>query len=131
MTKKALPHGFHHTVIERKILIKTNGQLLIDALVEATQLSKQILKSALDKGCGMVRSSEAIVEGDSLDKILGKGQIVVTLYNEQTDHSFQSLVSKNSKGLIATFEDYFSQSEQLDSKLWVSSTHNKLTIPSP
>ena len=76
---------------------------------------------------GMVRSSEAIVEGDSLDKILGKGQIVVTLYNEQTDHSFQSLVSRNSKGLIATFEDYFSQSEQLDSKLWVSSTQDNLS----
>jgi len=76
---------------------------------------------------GMVRSSEAIVEGDSLDKILGKGQIVATLYNEQTDHSFQSLVSRNSKGLIATFEDYFSQSEQLDSKLWVSSTQDNLS----
>ena len=76
---------------------------------------------------GMVRSSEAIVEGDPLDKILGKGQIVATLYNEQTDHSFQSLVSRNSKGLIATFEDYFSQSEQLDSKLWVSSTQDNLS----
>jgi tRNA pseudouridine32 synthase / 23S rRNA pseudouridine746 synthase len=38
-------------VIERKITIKVDNQLLIDALVEATELSKQTLKSALDKGC--------------------------------------------------------------------------------
>jgi molecular chaperone Hsp33 len=75
---------------------------------------------------GMVRSDSIIEEGDSLDKILGEGQIVATLYNSQTDHSFQSLVPINQKGLIATFEDYFFQSEQLESRLWVSSTQENL-----
>jgi len=76
---------------------------------------------------GMVRANGTIKPSDSLDKILGKGQIVATLYNAQTDHSFQSLVPRNSQGLVATFEDYFSQSEQLDSKLWVSSTKDNLS----
>jgi len=75
---------------------------------------------------GMVRSDSTIEEDDSLDKILGEGQIVATLYNSQTDHSFQSLVPINQKGLIATFEDYFFQSEQLESRLWVSSTQENL-----
>jgi molecular chaperone Hsp33 len=75
---------------------------------------------------GMVRSDGAIEEDDSLDKILGEGQIVATLYNSQTDHSFQSLVPINQKGLIETFEDYFFQSEQLESRLWVSSTQENL-----
>jgi molecular chaperone Hsp33 len=75
---------------------------------------------------GMVRSDSTIEEEDSLDKILGEGQIVATLYNSQTDHSFQSLVTINQKGLIATFEDYFFQSEQLESRLWVSSTQENL-----
>jgi molecular chaperone Hsp33 len=75
---------------------------------------------------GMVRSDSTIKEDDSLDKILGEGQIVATLYNSQTDHSFQSLVPINQKGLIATFEDYFFQSEQLESRLWVSSTQENL-----
>jgi molecular chaperone Hsp33 len=75
---------------------------------------------------GMVRSNSTIEEDDSLDKILGEGQIVATLYNSQTDHSFQSLVPINQKGLIATFEDYFFQSEQLESRLWVSSTQENL-----
>lgn len=76
---------------------------------------------------GMVRTEGTVKENNSLDEILGEGQIVATLYNAQTDHSFQSLVPRNANGLIATFEDYFSQSEQLDSTLWVSSTQDNLS----
>jgi molecular chaperone Hsp33 len=76
---------------------------------------------------GMVRTEGVVKEGHSLDEILGEGQIVATLYNAQTDHSFQSLVPRNTHGLIATFEDYFSQSEQLDSTLWVSATQDNLS----
>jgi molecular chaperone Hsp33 len=76
---------------------------------------------------GMVRSSGSIDSSIDLDKVLGKGQIVATLYNSQTEKSFQSLVPRNPKGLIKTFEDYFSQSEQLSSKLWISSTKNNLS----
>lgn len=76
---------------------------------------------------GMVRTEGVVTEDSSLDEILGEGQIVATLYNAQTDHSFQSLVPRNANGLIATFEDYFSHSEQLDSILWVSSTQDNLS----
>ena len=76
---------------------------------------------------GMVRSDGVIKETDSLDTTLGEGQMVATLYNAQTDHSFQSHIPRNPLGLISTFEDYFSQSEQLDSKLWVSSTKDNLS----
>jgi molecular chaperone Hsp33 len=75
----------------------------------------------------MVRSEGAIKDSDNLDAVLGEGQMVVTLYNAQTDSSFQSLIPRNPLGLIPTFEDYFSQSEQLDSKLWVSSTKDNLS----
>ena len=76
---------------------------------------------------GMVRSNRSIDSSVDLDKVLGKGQIVATLYNSQTEKSFQSLVPRNPEGLIKTFEDYFSQSEQLSSKLWISSTKNNLS----
>jgi len=76
---------------------------------------------------GMIRSNGTIKEDDNLDTVLGEGQMVATLYNTQTDHSFQSLIPRNPLGLISTFEDYFSQSEQLDSKLWVSSTKDNLS----
>lgn len=76
---------------------------------------------------GMVRADGDITDDDTLDTLLGKGQIVVTLYNAQTNSSFQSLVPRNDQSLLQTFEDYFSQSEQLDSKLWVSSSKDTLS----
>ncbi|MDC9714849.1 MAG: Hsp33 family molecular chaperone HslO [Gammaproteobacteria bacterium] len=76
---------------------------------------------------GMVRSNGDISADNDLDKILGKGKIVATLYNAQTDTSFQSLVPRNDKGLLQTFEDYFAQSEQLDSRLWVRSSQDNLS----
>ena len=76
---------------------------------------------------GMVRSNGMISQTHTLDQILGDGQIIATLYNAKTDHSFQSHVPRNKKGLIHTFQDYFSQSEQLDTKLWVSSTPERVS----
>ncbi len=75
---------------------------------------------------GMVRANGDISADNTLNAILGKGQIVATLYNAQTDASFQSLIPRNDAGLLQTFEDYFSQSEQLESKLWVSSDKDNL-----
>jgi tRNA pseudouridine32 synthase/23S rRNA pseudouridine746 synthase len=45
-------------VIERKITIDTDNQPLIDALAGATNLSKQSLKSALDKGCVWLKTGK-------------------------------------------------------------------------
>ncbi|MCH9746185.1 MAG: Hsp33 family molecular chaperone HslO [Proteobacteria bacterium] len=107
--------------------IKHKGKLTLQ--IQGDGIVSLLLVEVTDdlKIRGMVRADGAIKENDSLDKILGEGQIVATLYNAQTDHSFQSLVPRNAQGLIATFEDYFSQSEQLESRLWVSSTQDSLS----
>ena len=110
-----LANGIKH---EGKLTLQVQGSGIVSLLLVEVTSDLKIR--------GMVRSDGAIEEEDSLDKILGKGQIVATLYNSQTDHSFQSLVPINQKGLIATFEDYFFQSEQLESRLWVSSTQENL-----
>ncbi|SHN91653.1 33 kDa chaperonin (Heat shock protein 33) (HSP33) [Bathymodiolus heckerae thiotrophic gill symbiont] len=111
-----LANGMKH---KGKITLQIQGDGIVNLLLVEVTNNLKIL--------GMVRAEGAFEERDSLDKILGKGQIVVTLYNAQTDRSFQSLVPRNSKGLIATFEDYFSQSEQLESKLWITSTQDNLS----
>ena len=107
--------------------IKHKGKLTLQ--IQGDGIVSLLLVEVTDdlKIRGMVRADGAIKENDSLDKILGEGQIVATLYNAQTDHSFQSIVPRNAQGLIATFEDYFSQSEQLESRLWVSSTQDSLS----
>ena len=111
-----LANGMKH---KGKLTLQIQGDGIVNVLL--VEVSDDL------KIRGMVRAEGTIKEDDSLDKILGEGQIVATLYNAQTDHSFQSLVPRNTQGLITTFEDYFAQSEQLESKLWVSSTPDNLS----
>jgi molecular chaperone Hsp33 len=111
-----LANGMKH---KGKLTMQLQGNGIVSLLLAEVTHDLQIR--------GMVRANGAIADDSSFDQILGEGQIVVTLYNAQTDHSFQSLVPRNPKGLIQTFEDYFAQSEQLDSKLWVSSTQDNLS----
>jgi len=75
---------------------------------------------------GMVRTKddENLARDDDL---FGKAMIVATLYNSQTDKHFQSIVPRNPKGLIQTFEDYFATSEQLESRIWIASNKDNLS----
>ena len=75
---------------------------------------------------GMVRTKddENLARDDDL---FGKAMIVATLYNSQTDKHFQSIVPRNPKGLVQTFEDYFATSEQLESRIWIASNKDNLS----
>ncbi|WP_428087266.1 RluA family pseudouridine synthase [Candidatus Thioglobus sp.] len=70
-------------MIERKITIKTNHQLLIDALVESTGLSKQVLKSALDKGCVWLKANQKVSRIRRVKKPLKIGDEVFIYFNEK------------------------------------------------
>jgi molecular chaperone Hsp33 len=76
---------------------------------------------------GMLRGEKSLDKQLDLDELLGDAQIVATVYNAQTQHSFQSIVPRNPQGMIATFEDYFSQSEQLEAKIYIASTAENLS----
>ncbi len=69
-------------IIERKIIIKQDGQLLIDALSEQTPLSKQTLKSALDKGCVWLKSGKKTNRIRRVKKPLKVGNEVYIYFNE-------------------------------------------------
>lgn len=71
------------TAIERKIIIKTNNQLLIDALAESTRLSKQALKSALDKGCVWLKADKKTNRIRRIKKPLKIGDEVFIYFNEK------------------------------------------------
>ncbi|CAC9605702.1 Ribosomal large subunit pseudouridine synthase D (EC 4.2.1.70) [uncultured Gammaproteobacteria bacterium] len=70
-------------MIERKITIKTDNQLLIDALTESTSLSKQVLKIALDKGCVWLKTSKKINRIRRVKKPLKIGNEVFIYFNEK------------------------------------------------
>lgn len=111
-----LASGMKHT---GKFTLQSQGDGLVSLLLVEVTHDLKIR--------GMARSKGDISTDSTLDTILGKGQIVATLYNRQTDASFQSLISRNDQGLLQTFEDYFAQSEQLESRLWVASNEDNLS----
>lgn len=70
-------------VIERKIIVESDGVSLIDALSGNTGLSKQILKTALDKGCVWLKTHKKINRVRRVKKPLKKGNEVFIYYNEK------------------------------------------------
>ncbi len=70
-------------IIEQKIINQTNQALLINVLAEATSLSKQVLKSALDKGCVWLKSDKQINRVRRAKKPLNTGDEVFIYFNEK------------------------------------------------
>ncbi|WP_178861324.1 Hsp33 family molecular chaperone HslO [Thiomicrorhabdus cannonii] len=69
---------------------------------------------------GMAKTDRTITTENTLDELLGDGQILVTLENIQTNHHFQSYVPRQGNSISEAFEEFLSQSEQLPSKLWLA-----------
>ena len=70
-------------IIEQKIINQTNQALLINVLADATSLSKQVLKSALDKGCVWLKSGKKINRVRRVKKPLKVGDEVFLYFNEK------------------------------------------------
>jgi molecular chaperone Hsp33 len=48
------------------------------------------------------------------------GQLIITIQNDQTGKRFQSIVDIDQQTIAAALEGYFKQSEQLDTRIWLS-----------
>ncbi|WP_232023377.1 Hsp33 family molecular chaperone HslO [Thiomicrorhabdus aquaedulcis] len=75
---------------------------------------------------GVAKTNQAITEQTTLDELLGDGQILVTLENTQTRSHFQSYVERQGDSIAQAFEGFFSQSEQLPSKLWLAASEHAI-----
>lgn len=70
-------------IIEQKIINQTNQALLIDILADATSLSRQVLKSALDKGCVWLKTGKKTNRVRRVKKSLKVGDEVFIYFNEK------------------------------------------------
>ncbi|MCS5589265.1 MAG: RluA family pseudouridine synthase [Candidatus Thioglobus sp.] len=77
-------------IIEQKIINQSNQALLIDVLADATPLSKQVLKSALDKGCVWLKSGKKTNRVRRVKKLLKVGDEVFIYFNEKILSSIPS-----------------------------------------
>lgn len=70
---------------------------------------------------GMAKTQSTLTdEMQSAQDLLGDGQILLTLENELNDHLYQSYVTREGDDLTASLEEFLTQSEQLESRLWLA-----------
>lgn len=67
---------------------------------------------------GMARFEGQIAESDDLQALCGKGHMVITLTPNEGER-YQGVVALDKPTLSQCLEDYFSQSEQLPTKVWL------------
>lgn len=70
-------------IVQQKIINQSNQALLINVLADATSLSKQALKSALDKGCVWLKSGKKTNRVRRVKKPLKVGDEVFIYFNEK------------------------------------------------
>ena len=102
-----LANGLKH---EGKVTLQIQGSGPVSLLVVEADHNLHIR--------GMAKPREAVNEDLSgMNALLGDGQLVLTLYNSVTDRHFQSFVPRHGDSVAESFEHFFSQSDQLDTKL--------------
>lgn len=69
---------------------------------------------------GLAKTASSLSGLDNANQLLGDGQILVTLENRQTDHFYQSYVPRESDDLTNDLQGFLTQSEQLESRLFIA-----------
>lgn len=64
----------------------------------------------------------------NLKKDFELGQLIITIQNNKTNQNYQSIVAINHQSIAQSLENYFLQSEQLETRLWFAYDHHTQTI---
>jgi molecular chaperone Hsp33 len=100
--------------------LKFKGRLII-------QLQNQGPISLLVAKCNDQYHISGLAQWDSeqeiasIEKTLDHGKLVVTLLRDNNVKPYQSIISLEQQTIAGALEDYFTQSEQLPTKFWVTS----------
>ena len=97
------------------MILQLQGDGALKTLVAQANESREIR--------GLVRCDEVVKEG-SLQQIMGKGRLVLSMESE-IGNPYQGIVSLEGEGLAGVVENYFKQSEQLKTRLWLFANSNQ------
>ncbi len=97
--------------------IKFKGSMVLQAQGEGAL--RTLVAQATDQReiRGLVRGDES-AEGTSLQQMMGQGRLVLTT-ESKIGEPYQGVVSLEGNGLAEVIENYFQQSEQLATRLWL------------
>jgi len=97
--------------------IKFNGSMILQAQGDG-DIKTLVAQATHDRKIrGLVRSNPDATAG-SLGAMFGNGQLVLTIEPDDGD-PYQGIVGLEGSTLAAALESYFSQSEQLKTRLWL------------
>lgn len=107
--------------------VKLDGTLSIEVRGDGPL---ELLMAESNPG-GELRGIARLAEGQSVPaddasfaELLGKGRVVITL-DPREGQRYQGIVELTSDSLSGCLEDYFSQSEQLPSRLWLAANEER------
>ncbi len=111
-----LANGLKH---EGKVTLQMQGEGPISLLMVEADHDLHIR--------GMAKTRDALPDDlHGMQALLGEGQLVLTLYNRVTDKHYQSFVPRRGDSVAASFEHFFSQSDQLDTQLHLAADHQAI-----
>ena len=73
---------------------------------------------------GVARYEGELPTDDKLQSLIGNGQLVITITPEEGER-YQGIIALEADTLAACLEQYFAQSEQLATKLWIRTGHHQ------
>lgn len=105
--------------------LKLDGSLVLQ--IRGTQpVTMLVVQANSDGGLrGIAKWDGDIADNATFSDLFGKGTIVISVEPENGGERYQSLVSLEGNHLAECLGEYFNQSEQLKTKLWLSSDNNK------
>lgn len=69
---------------------------------------------------GLCQWSEDLLASDNHENLLGDGKLIVTVQGHTLPKPYQSIIPLNNHSIAKSLEDYFAQSEQLSTRIWLA-----------
>lgn len=97
--------------------VKFDGSLILQAQGSGS-LKTLVAQSTHDRKIRGLARGDAKLSGSNLSEMMGKGQLVITI-EPREGRSYQGIVSLEGGNLEKIITNYFLQSEQLETRVWV------------
>ncbi|MDH5218892.1 MAG: Hsp33 family molecular chaperone HslO, partial [Gammaproteobacteria bacterium] len=76
---------------------------------------------------GIAKHSDNVPESGNLHALLGDGNLVITIENTISKERYQGIIELEGESVAEALEKYLTQSEQLDTRLWLATDNQQAT----
>jgi len=112
------------TVVMLSATIKFEGSMILQIQGQG-DIKTLVAQSTHDKKIrGLLRSNDDVPIG-TLQDMFGQGRLVITIESDNAE-PYQGIIALQGDNLAAALQTYFSQSEQLNTRLWLISDETQV-----